>query len=103
MDSGIDNDGSEQDELFEHHRFDVEKGHMMLRIDKFLMNRMANVSRNKIQHACEAGNILVNGKVGYNGSLRANLDSRGRIGLGGDINIRQNKINAFAISNLTLN
>ena len=63
MDSGIDNDGSEQDELFEHHRFDVEKGHMMLRIDKFLINRMANVSRNKIQHACEAGNILVNGKV----------------------------------------
>ena len=63
MESCIEIDGSEQDELFEHHRFDVEKGHMMLRIDKFLMNRMSNVSRNKIQHACEAGNILVNGKV----------------------------------------
>jgi len=59
----VDQDENEQDELYEHHRFDVEKGHMMLRIDKFLMNRMSNVSRNKIQHACEAGNILVNGKV----------------------------------------
>ena len=58
-----DQEENEQDELYEHHRFDVEKGHMMLRIDKFLMNRMSNVSRNKIQHACEAGNILVNGKV----------------------------------------
>ncbi len=53
----------EQDELYEHHRFLVEKGHMMLRIDKFLINRMPKISRNKIQNACEAGNILVNGKA----------------------------------------
>ena len=52
----------EQDELYEHHRFIVEKGHSMVRIDKFLFNRMSNVSRNKLQHACEDGNILVNGK-----------------------------------------
>lgn len=46
-------------------------------------------------------NIILkkNRKVGYNGSVRANIDSRGRIGLGGDINIRQNKINAFASVN----
>ncbi|MCB0777619.1 MAG: TonB-dependent receptor plug domain-containing protein, partial [Chitinophagaceae bacterium] len=37
-----------------------------------------------------------NRKVGYNGSLRANIDSRARIGLGGDLNVRQDKINAFA-------
>jgi len=36
-----------------------------------------------------------NKKVGYNGGLRSGVDSRGRINLGGDINIRQNKINAF--------
>lgn len=54
---------TEQDELFEHHRFDVEKGVSMIRIDKFLINRMPNVSRNKIQQACEVGNILVNGKA----------------------------------------
>jgi outer membrane receptor protein involved in Fe transport len=35
-------------------------------------------------------------KVGYNGSVRANLDSRARIGLGGDINLRQQKVNLFA-------
>lgn len=40
-----------------------------------------------------------NRKVGYNGSVRTNLDSRGRVGLGGDINVRQNKINAFASVN----
>jgi len=40
-----------------------------------------------------------NKKVGYNGSLRANIDSRERVGLGGDINIRQSKINAFASIN----
>ncbi|HEX7905552.1 MAG TPA: outer membrane beta-barrel family protein [Chitinophagaceae bacterium] len=35
-------------------------------------------------------------KVGYNGSVRANLDSRGKVGAGGDINLRQQKINLFA-------
>jgi outer membrane receptor protein involved in Fe transport len=40
-----------------------------------------------------------NRKVGYNGSIRTNLDSRGRVGLGGDINIRQSKINLFANAN----
>ncbi|HEY6503080.1 MAG TPA: TonB-dependent receptor family protein [Chitinophagaceae bacterium] len=34
-------------------------------------------------------------KVGYNGSLRANIDSRARVGLGGDINLRQQKFNVF--------
>ena len=40
-----------------------------------------------------------NRKVGYNGSLRTNIDSRARIGLGGDINVRQNKINVFMSGN----
>jgi outer membrane receptor protein involved in Fe transport len=35
-------------------------------------------------------------KVGYNGNLRANIDSRARVGLGGDINLRQQKFNIFA-------
>lgn len=41
-----------------------------------------------------------NKKVGYNGSIRSNLDSRGRIGIGGDINMRQDKINVFLSGNL---
>lgn len=35
-------------------------------------------------------------KVGYNGSVRANIDSRGKFGAGGDINLRQQKLNFFA-------
>src|SRR4029078_10454742 len=37
-----------------------------------------------------------NRKAGYNGNLRVNLDSRLRFGLGGDLNIKQGKINFFA-------
>jgi len=46
-------------------------------------------------------NIILkkNRKVGYNGSVRANIDSRARVGLGADINIRQNKVNAFVSGN----
>lgn len=54
---------NEQDELYEHYRIVVDKGQAPLRIDKFLMNRLEGNSRNRIQLACEGGNILVNGKV----------------------------------------
>jgi outer membrane receptor protein involved in Fe transport len=37
-----------------------------------------------------------NKRIGYSGNLRANVDSRGRVGGGGDINVRQNKVNLFA-------
>jgi outer membrane receptor protein involved in Fe transport len=37
-----------------------------------------------------------NKRVGYSGNLRANIDSRAKVGIGGDINVRQNKINVFA-------
>jgi outer membrane receptor protein involved in Fe transport len=37
-----------------------------------------------------------NRKAGYNGNVRASIDSRGRPGGGGDINIKQQKINFFA-------
>ncbi|MEJ7678233.1 MAG: TonB-dependent receptor [Segetibacter sp.] len=40
-----------------------------------------------------------NRKTGYNGGIRVGADSRGRINLGGDINLRQNKINFFASGN----
>ncbi len=47
-------------ELFEHFRFIADSGQGLLRIDKFLVNRIENASRSKIQEAAEAGNILVN-------------------------------------------
>lgn len=55
--------GSDQEqELFEHHRFTVDPGQEMLRIDKYLMHKLSGVSRTKIQAAAEAGNIFVNEK-----------------------------------------
>lgn len=54
------NNREEDQELFEHHRFVVDKGQSPLRIDKFLMCKIENASRNKIQNASKAGNILVN-------------------------------------------
>lgn len=50
-----------QEELFEHYKFTAEKGLVTIRIDKFLLDRMPNTSRNKIQSAAKSGNILVNG------------------------------------------
>ena len=49
-----------EDELYEHFRFDVPKGQLLLRIDKFLMNLIPNATRNKIQNAASAGDIYVN-------------------------------------------
>ena len=48
-----------EEELFEHFRFDVPKGQLLLRIDKFLMNLIPNATRNKIQNAATAGDIYV--------------------------------------------
>ena len=55
-------ENEEQDELFEHHRIVVEKGHQMIRIDKFLTNRLENTTRSKVQNAADAGSIIVNDK-----------------------------------------
>jgi 23S rRNA pseudouridine1911/1915/1917 synthase len=53
---------SDENDLYEHFRFIVDKGQALLRIDKFLMGRIQNISRNKVQNASYAGNILVNNK-----------------------------------------
>ena len=57
-----DTDEEQQDEMYEHFSLTVDKGQALLRIDKFLTNRMEGASRNRIQTAADAGNILVNGK-----------------------------------------
>jgi 23S rRNA pseudouridine1911/1915/1917 synthase len=49
-----------EDDLFEHFRFEVPKGQLLLRIDKFLMNLIQNATRNKIQKAADNGDIYVN-------------------------------------------
>ena len=59
-DGDFENELPGEQELFEHYRFVVDKGQSMLRIDKYLVNIMASISRNRIQDAAIAGNIRVN-------------------------------------------
>ncbi|PCH68501.1 MAG: RNA pseudouridine synthase [Bacteroidales bacterium] len=56
----IDNELDTNQEQFEHFRFKADPGQSPLRIDKFLVARMLNSSRNKIQDAANNGNIFVN-------------------------------------------
>ncbi len=60
MDESLDFIEAEEQEFYEHFRLTVDKGQGLLRIDKFLMSRIENASRNKIQNSAKAGNILVN-------------------------------------------
>ena len=50
------------DEFYEHFRFIADKGQSLLRVDKFLADRIENASRNRIQLAADAGFIRVNDK-----------------------------------------
>lgn len=58
----IDPDDREDDELFEHHRIVVDGGQSLVRIDKFLMDRLSNVTRTKIQNGIHDGFVKVNEK-----------------------------------------
>lgn len=55
------------DELYEHQKLIVDPKQTLIRIDKFLMDRLEKVSRNRVQNAIKASCILVNGK-----SIKAN-------------------------------
>lgn len=52
----------EEEELFEHYRIIADPKQTLLRVDKFLMDRLPNVTRNKLQDAIKSGFVLVNGK-----------------------------------------
>jgi len=53
----------DQDDLYEHFKFTASEGQEPLRVDKFLMNFIENATRNKIQQAIKAGNVLVNDAI----------------------------------------
>ncbi|WP_420149348.1 RluA family pseudouridine synthase [Spirosoma sp.] len=53
---------SEEEELYEHHRIVVDKGQSLLRIDRFLMDRLPNATRTKIQAAIDVASVHVNDK-----------------------------------------
>jgi 23S rRNA pseudouridine1911/1915/1917 synthase len=50
-------------QLYEHYRFTADKNQSLLRIDKFLIDRLPHTSRNRIQLAAEAECVLVNGQA----------------------------------------
>lgn len=52
---------AEEQALYEHFNLKVDPGQTLVRIDKFISNRIDNASRSKIQLAADSGNILVNG------------------------------------------
>ncbi len=52
----------DNDDLYEHYSFTADKGQSPLRIDKWLMNKVENATRNKIQDAAKNGSIFVNDK-----------------------------------------
>ena len=63
----------ENEDLFEHYRFEVDAGQTPLRIDKYLTDRIQNASRNKIQSAIAEGFIQVNGaEIKSNYKVRPN-------------------------------
>lgn len=50
------------EELYERFSITIDKGQEPLRIDKFLMQRLENATRNKLQQAIHTGMVMVNGK-----------------------------------------
>jgi 23S rRNA pseudouridine1911/1915/1917 synthase len=53
-------DDDQEDTLFEHHRIVVDGGQALLRIDKFLMARLPNATRTKIQDGIHNAFVKVN-------------------------------------------
>ena len=52
----------EQQQLYEHYRFEVDRGQVPVRVDKFMCEKLQHSSRNRIQKAADAGFVHVNGK-----------------------------------------
>lgn len=53
------NEEVEDDELFEHHRIDVDPGQEPVRLDKYLMDKLPNTTRNRIQNGIKDGFVKV--------------------------------------------
>ncbi|HCX22332.1 MAG: RNA pseudouridine synthase [Flammeovirgaceae bacterium] len=57
----IEEEGQEE-ELFEQHHIIADPNQAILRVDKFLIDRLPNVTRNKIQQGIKDGFVKVNGQ-----------------------------------------
>lgn len=51
------------DGMFEHYRFNVDKGQTLLRVDKYITEHMEKTSRHRVQLALDAGYVRVNEKI----------------------------------------
>jgi len=56
-------EASSEDSLFEHHRLKADPNQSLIRIDRFLNDRLPNVSRSKIQSGIKSGFVKVNGEM----------------------------------------
>ncbi len=59
----IDQFDDEVVELFEHHHMVIDKKQSLVRIDKYLTDKLANATRNKVQIAIDNGHVTVNGQT----------------------------------------
>ncbi|MBO9566522.1 MAG: RluA family pseudouridine synthase [Niastella sp.] len=62
LDNELDDSGEGSEELYERMNLVVDRGQEPMRLDKFLVQRIENASRNKVQQAIESGRVLINGK-----------------------------------------
>jgi len=62
VDLPLDDEQTDEQEMFEHFHFKVDKGQSPIRIDKYLTSRIEGISRNRIQLAADANYVLVFGK-----------------------------------------
>lgn len=58
----VDEENEEVDQLYEHYAIRADQGQEPLRVDRFLVNMMPKISRNRIQRAASSGFIFVNGE-----------------------------------------
>ncbi|MCF0175773.1 MAG: RluA family pseudouridine synthase [Bacteroidales bacterium] len=57
----VENDGDGA--MFEHFRFDIDKGQTPMRVDKYMSTHMDNTSRHRVQMAIKSGYVRVNDKI----------------------------------------
>ncbi|RSK30267.1 RluA family pseudouridine synthase [Hymenobacter metallilatus] len=61
--TGAEEDEEGGDELYEHHRITADRRQELLRLDKFLLNRLPSTSRTRIQNAIKAEAVQVNDRA----------------------------------------
>ena len=59
----LENIEDEEQGMFEHFRFNVDKGQAPVRIDKYMTSHMEDTSRHRIQLAIKQGYVTINGKT----------------------------------------